>query len=61
MTDKNLADAVRQLLKREGATQPFWTTESGPSGPRIIISCQDLKMLHALDDFLRACVREAKL
>lgn len=61
MTDKKLADAVRLLLEREGATQPFWTTESGPTGSRIVIACQDVKMLHALDEFLKACVRAAKL
>lgn len=54
------ADTVRNLLKRDGATQPFWTTTGGER-PFIKIECQDLKMLHALDDFLRSCVRDAKL
>lgn len=54
------ADAVRELLKREGALQPFWTTTGG-TRPFIKIECQDLKQMHALDDFLRACVRDAKL
>lgn len=53
------AQEVRALLEREGATGPFWTTTSGPSTkPALNIVCQDLKMLHALDDFLRSCVDE---
>ena len=56
------ADKVRELLKRKGASRPFWTTTSGKGiKPFINIVCQDLEMLHALDDFLKACVTDAKL
>jgi len=56
------AAIVRDLLRREGATQPFWTTVAGGGNkPTINIVCQDLKLAHALDDFLRECVKEAKI
>lgn len=56
------AQLVRDLLQREGSTQPFWTTECGVgTQPTIKIVCQDLTLLHALDDFLRAAVKEANL
>ena len=62
MTTAEKADKVRELLKRDGATQPFWTTVAGlGTKPTINIVCQDIKMLHALDDFLKACVKDAKL
>jgi hypothetical protein len=60
-TTTEKADKVRELLKREGATQPFWTTTSGDGKPYIKIVCQDLNMTHALDDFLKSCVVDAKL
>jgi len=57
---KIAASRVRELL--DGRSQPFWTTTAGPGiRPYIKIECEDLKLLHALDDFLIACVREANL
>jgi len=51
-------ERVRELLKRDGATQPFWTTTAGGgSKPFINIVCQDIEIMHALDDLLRAACR----
>lgn len=58
---KEAADDVRRLLA-DGRTQPFWTTTAGfDIRPFIKIECDDLKLMHALDEFLRASVREAQL
>lgn len=49
------AEKLRQLL--DGRSQPFWVTESGAGQrPKIVIECEDLALVHALDDFLVACV-----
>lgn len=62
MTTAEKADKVRELLHRDGATKPFWTTVAGlGTQPTINIICQDIEMLHALDDFLKACVADAEL
>jgi hypothetical protein len=54
------ANRVRELL--DGRSQPFWTTTAGPGiRPYIKIECEDLRLLNALDDFLKSCVREAEL
>lgn len=54
------AERLSELLKRGGATQPFWTTTAGGGQkPYINIVCQDIEIMHALDDFLRAACRSA--
>lgn len=48
------AAEVKRLL--DGRSQPFWTTTGGDR-PYIKIECDDLALVHALDDFLIACVK----
>ena len=50
------AAEVKRLL--DGRSQPFWTTTAGGGErPYIKIECEDLTLVHALDDFLIACVK----
>jgi hypothetical protein len=66
MTDKPMTgadyrrnpEAAAQRVKHLLGGRSIWITQSGAdTRPSIKIECEDLELLHAIDDFMMACVR----